>query len=178
MERKSESSSLVMMASTFISRLLGILKSRALAVFFGAGALSDAINFAYNIPNNFRKLFAEGSLCQSYLPLFSSFTQDRERSSRLYSQLVSFLLLIFLLLFILSIFFSEFLIKLISGFCRADTPADPFKKPYAVVFFQLFYRQAYRRLGKVKLSGGFRNAAVLIYSHKYFHMAKGHRIFS
>lgn len=116
MERKSESSSLVMMASTFISRLLGILKSRALAVFFGAGALSDAINFAYNIPNNFRKLFAEGSLCQSYLPLFSSFTQDRERSSRLYSQLVSFLLLIFLLLFILSIFFSEFLIKLISGF--------------------------------------------------------------
>ena len=59
-------------------------------------------------------------------------------------------------------------VKLISGFCRTDTPADPFKKPYAVVFFQLFYRQAYRRLGKVKLSGGFRNAAVLIYSHKYF----------
>lgn len=116
MERKSESSSLVMMASTLISRLLGILKSRALAVYFGAGALTDAVNFAYNIPNNFRKLFAEGSLSQSYLPLFSSFTHDDERCGRLYSQLVSFLILVFFFLLILSIFFSTSLIKLLSDF--------------------------------------------------------------
>ena len=59
MAGRSEKNTLVMMSATLVSRLLGILKSRVISIFFGAGTVADAINFAYNIPNNFRKLFAE-----------------------------------------------------------------------------------------------------------------------
>ena len=66
---RSEASTLLLMAATFVSRLLGILKSRLIALVFGSGTLSDAMNFSYNLSNNFRKLFAEGSLSSSYIPL-------------------------------------------------------------------------------------------------------------
>ncbi len=105
-----------MMTATLVSRLLGILKSRVISTCFGAGFVADAINFAYNIPNNFRKLFAEGSLSSAYLPLFSKTRDDDERTAALYRQLASFLLLVFLLLFLLTLAFSRQIIAFMSGF--------------------------------------------------------------
>ena len=116
MEKKSEPASLVMMTFTLFSRLLGILKSRVMAVYFGSGALADAINFAFNLPNSLRKVFAEGSLSASYIPLFSQCQEDKEKTETLYRQMTSFLILIFLSLLVLSVFLSRPLVAFLSDF--------------------------------------------------------------
>lgn len=112
---RSEASTLLLMAATFLSRLLGILKSRLIALVFGSGTLSDAMNFSYNLSNNFRKLFAEGSLSSSYIPLFAS-CDDDGRTARLYRQVASFLILIFALIITAVAIFARPIMAALSDF--------------------------------------------------------------
>lgn len=121
MAGRSEKNTLVMMSATLVSRLLGILKSRVISIFFGAGTVADAINFAYNIPNNFRKLFAEGSLSSSYLPVFSESCNDDERTARLYRQLVSFLSVVFAVLFVFTLLCCEQIVLFLSDFDQDES---------------------------------------------------------
>lgn len=104
------------MVFTLLSRVLGIVKARAISAVFGGGALTDTINFAYNIPNSLRKLFAEGALTSSYLPLFSAEADNRESSSHLLSLIINFQLLVFIPLIILSFLFGRNVISFLSGF--------------------------------------------------------------
>lgn len=110
----SERSSLVMMVATFLSRLLGILKSRALSVHFGSSAIADGINFTFNLANNLRKIFAEGSLSQSTLTVLSSEADDDRNA--LYNRIASFLVLVFAFLFIISLLFGKGIVEALSGF--------------------------------------------------------------
>ncbi len=112
----SEKNSVILMFATLLSRLLGIVKARVISSCFGGGALTDAINFSYNIPNSMRKLFAEGSLSSSYLPLFARLKDDKKATEKLFSSIITFQLIIFIPLILLSIGFSNQLITLFSGF--------------------------------------------------------------
>lgn len=105
-----------MMVFTLLSRLLGIVKARAISAVFGGGALTDTINFSYNIPNSLRKLFAEGALTSSYLPLFSAESDNRETSSHLLSLIVNFQILVFIPLVGASVLFGRRTITFLSGF--------------------------------------------------------------
>ena len=116
MAQSKERNTFIMMITTFISRLLGILKARAISSFFGAGLIADAINFSYNIPNNLRKLFAEGALSQAYLPIFSKLKDEDENKSSFLGALFTFQLIIFIPLIVLSLIFSKPFITLLSGF--------------------------------------------------------------
>ena len=86
MAQSKEKNSLILMVLTFLSRILGIVKARFISSFFGAGLVADAINFSYNIPNNLRKLFAEGALSQAYLPIFAKLKDDDKNTSLFLSQ--------------------------------------------------------------------------------------------
>lgn len=126
-----------MMVLTFVSRLLGILRGRVLALCFGAGWMADAINFTYNIPNNLRKIFAEGSLSASYIPLFSRSAGDRDRSLKLYRQLVSFLVVIFTVLILATVFLGRQVTGLLSGFKGEALEASSSLLPWFTVFLSL-----------------------------------------
>ena len=56
-------------STTFISRLLGLLRDWLYAVLFGASSSMDAFLVAFKIPNFFRRLFAEGAFTQALLPI-------------------------------------------------------------------------------------------------------------
>ncbi len=56
---------------TLISRILGFVRDMVIAWFFGAGPLTDAFFVAFRLPNLFRRLFGEGSLTISFIPVFS-----------------------------------------------------------------------------------------------------------
>ncbi|MGN0907861.1 MAG: murein biosynthesis integral membrane protein MurJ [Bullifex sp.] len=131
-----ERNSLILMGTTLVSRLLGIVKARVISSVFGAGALADSINYAYTIPNNLRKLFAEGALSQSYLPLMKN--EDSDEEGLFISQLISFQVILFIPLIALTFIFSEKFILLSSGF------SDPFQirvssslLPYFLIFLFL-----------------------------------------
>lgn len=52
------------------SRVLGLVREVLLAHMFGAGAIADAYQVAYRIPNLLRDLFAEGALSSAFVPTF------------------------------------------------------------------------------------------------------------
>lgn len=54
--------------STFISRLLGIVREFLTVRYMGASALSDAFFTAFKVPNSLRRIFAEGALSAAFVP--------------------------------------------------------------------------------------------------------------
>ncbi len=59
---------------TLASRVLGMLRDAAMAALFGlaGGGVMDAFVLAFRIPNLFRRLFGEGVLAASYLPVLAA----------------------------------------------------------------------------------------------------------
>ncbi|HUT09084.1 MAG TPA: murein biosynthesis integral membrane protein MurJ [Thermoguttaceae bacterium] len=73
---------------TLTSRLLGMVRDVATAALLGMahGGVMDAFVIAYRIPNLFRRLFGEGALTASYLPVLSAeLERDRRNAWRLAS---------------------------------------------------------------------------------------------
>ena len=59
---------------TLISRVLGVLRESAAAGLLGLsqGGVMDAYVIAFRIPNLFRRLFGEGAMTASYLPVLAA----------------------------------------------------------------------------------------------------------
>lgn len=110
-------------AATFLSRVFGFIRDMAVAWFFGAGISSDAFFVAFRIPNLLRRLFAEGSLSISFIPVFTEYieTQGKEEAFRLGRCALTVLSLILIAISLLGIIFSPIIVRIIApGF--ADTP--------------------------------------------------------
>lgn len=92
--RRLISGARVVSLGTLTSRVLGMLRDMTTAALLGlsAGGVMDAFVIGFRIPNMFRRLFGEGALTASYLPVLTkSLDQDRKSAWQLAS--VSFLLL-------------------------------------------------------------------------------------
>lgn len=56
---------------TMVSRVFGFARDILLARVLGAGGVADAWQLAFQLPNIFRRLFAEGAFSQAFVPLFN-----------------------------------------------------------------------------------------------------------
>ena len=82
---------------TLTSRILGMVRDMATAALLGLSGSSamDAFVIAYRIPNLFRRLFGEGALTASYLPVLSAeLERDRQSAWRLASVMLTWLALL------------------------------------------------------------------------------------
>jgi putative peptidoglycan lipid II flippase len=68
----------IISACIMLSRILGFVRDMLFTTFFGW--VSDAFFFAFMIPNLFRKLFGEGALSSAFIPTFSDYIHNKERS--------------------------------------------------------------------------------------------------
>lgn len=68
---KSTRSTVAVMVSTFGSRLLGFVRIAVIGAIFGASGRADVLNLVFTIPNNLRKLTAEGALSSAFIPELS-----------------------------------------------------------------------------------------------------------
>lgn len=59
------------MLATLLSRLLGFLRIAVIGALFGGGGVADVIHIVFGIPNNLRKLMAEGALSAAFIPVLS-----------------------------------------------------------------------------------------------------------
>src|SRR6186713_3067570 len=64
---------------TFISRILGLAREVIAANYFGAGAVWSAFQYAFTIPNLFRKLLGEGALSAAFIPLYARAVKQSDR---------------------------------------------------------------------------------------------------
>ena len=80
-------------AMTLLSRITGFLRDTLIAVFFGAGAVTDAFFVAFRIPNLLRRLFAEGAFSQAFVPVFGEYRakQGDDATRRLTSAVLGYL---------------------------------------------------------------------------------------
>src|SRR5450756_1146311 len=59
-----------MAAATLFSRVLGMVREMAYMHFMGVGWVNDAFQYAFTIPNLFRRLLGEGALTAAFIPVF------------------------------------------------------------------------------------------------------------
>lgn len=57
-------------AATLLSRVLGLLRDRAIGQILGVGLVASAFQMAYTIPNLLRRLLGEGVLTAAFIPHF------------------------------------------------------------------------------------------------------------
>ena len=72
--KKLSRSILAVMGCTLLSRLLGFVKIVIIGAVFGASGKADVLNAVFAVPNNLRKLMAEGALSSSFIPAPVSLT--------------------------------------------------------------------------------------------------------
>lgn len=107
---------------TSLSRVLGYLRDMLVAHAFGAGLAADAFYAAYRIPNLLRRLFGEGALSASFIPVFSQYlkTKSKEETQYFINVLFSALFTLLSLLTILGIIFAPQLATAIAWGFRSD----------------------------------------------------------
>lgn len=72
---------------TFLSRLLGMARESIAANYFGGGMVYSAFQFAFTVPNLFRKLLGEGALSAAFIPLYAQAVKHEKTGSGTVSSL-------------------------------------------------------------------------------------------
>lgn len=107
---------------TMLSRVLGLVRDQLLAAFMGAGALQDAYQVAFRLPNMFRRLFGEGAFNAAFVPLFSSvLTREGKEEAQLFARRALGVMLVWLVfLCVLGEIFMPQVLKVIApGFLQS-----------------------------------------------------------
>jgi len=82
-------------AGILVTRLLGLVRERALAHYVGNGAAADAFRAALRIPNLLRNLLGEGTLSASFIPVYAALEgRDDPKAARALAGAVAGLLLL------------------------------------------------------------------------------------
>src|SRR5437879_7056977 len=113
----------VVSAAVLVSRILGLVREQAFAVFFGAGRELDAFVAAFRIPNLLRDLFAEGALSAAFVTTFTWRLEHRGEAAawRLANLVVNTLAIVVGTITLAGIWFAPALVAAIApGF--ADIP--------------------------------------------------------
>ncbi|MEL7446096.1 MAG: murein biosynthesis integral membrane protein MurJ [Pseudomonadota bacterium] len=84
---------------TAVSRVFGFVRDIMLARVLGAGGVADAWQLAFQLPNLFRRLFAEGAFASAFVPLFNRHMNEGESEARRFASEVLAILLPILVLF-------------------------------------------------------------------------------
>ncbi len=108
-----------MALGTFSSRILGLVRDAVLGAFFSR-TVTDAWLVAFRIPNMLRRLFGEGALSVSFIPIFIELmsnpkSKEEGKHFKLACGVFSILSLILFVLTSLGIIFAENIVYLIAG---------------------------------------------------------------
>jgi len=106
---------------TLSSRVLGVIRDALIAMYFGTSSQSDAFFIAFRPVDLVRKLFSEGILSISFVPIFSQ-TMEKEGHSKAVALAFSFfcfLSLMGIFIVLAGIFFAPMILRLIApGFVQ------------------------------------------------------------
>jgi len=83
-------------AGILITRILGLVRERVFAHYFGLGMEADAFRAALKIPNIIRNLLGEGTLSASFIPVYASLIHngEHEKAQRLSGVIVTLLVVL------------------------------------------------------------------------------------
>ncbi len=109
----------LVMVCTAASRLFGYVRQALISIYFGDAGAADAMNAVFTVPNNLRKLFAEGAFSSAFIPVLSSTIEEDpsgKRSRDLVQSLFAFQLVVLVPLVGLSLAFPRAFVDLLTRF--------------------------------------------------------------
>src|SRR5688500_7784330 len=125
---------------TAVSRVFGFARDMLLARVLGAGGVGDAWQLAFQLPNIFRRLFAEGAFASAFVPLFNRHMKegdDGETSARRFASEVLAVLLPILAVFgALVMVLMPWVLRL---FASDELRTDPENFPHAVAMARIAF---------------------------------------
>ena len=113
------------MACTALSRVLGFVRVAVIGAVFGATGVADVLNAVFMIPNNLRKLLAEGALSSALIPELARALQSRrdgadDREARILVRRVLTLLTVTVLVVVtLAVLFARPVVEVVLEFPEA-----------------------------------------------------------
>ena len=83
-------------AGILISRIVGLIRQRIFAHYFGSSAAGDAFTAAFRIPNFLQNVFGEGALSASFIPVYAKLLaqNDEKEAARVANAIFGLLALI------------------------------------------------------------------------------------
>ncbi len=124
--KESLASTYIVMFCTLGTRILGFVREALVNAIFGAGSEADVLRTVFRIPNNMRKLLAEGALSSAFIPELSrQLIEDEsgDKARKLTASIMGLLLLIVIPLTLLFIIFPGAAINLLTRFDDPDQTA-------------------------------------------------------
>ncbi len=102
---------------TLISRIFGFARDTLMAVYFGAGAATDAFYVAYKLPNLLRRVFAEGAFSQAFVPVLAEYkkTKNHHETKEFVASVFGIMALVLLVVTVLGMIFASGVIWLTAG---------------------------------------------------------------
>lgn len=129
-------------AVTMISRVFGYVRDAVIASYFGAGMAADAFFVAFRIPNLLRRLFGEGSMTISFVPVFTEALEKdgKERAKELASICFTVFSAILAFLTVLGVIFSPFIIQILApGFEGELYKGDSSKMDLTILLTRIMF---------------------------------------
>jgi len=108
--------------ATLGSRILGFVRDMVTAFFFGTGNAADAFFVAFTIPNLLRRLFAEGTMTVSFVPVFTDYLVNRGRDEafRVARITMTILSIVLVVIILIGIVFSPEIVFLFAPGFKGD----------------------------------------------------------
>src|SRR5471032_2125335 len=113
---RSTGGAVLVASGIFLSRIMGLVRSRAFSHFLGTSESADAFTAALRIPNFLQNLFGEGVLSASFIPVYARLLAegDEEEAGRVAGAVFSVLALIVTVMVIVGVLATPVLIPLLA----------------------------------------------------------------
>ncbi len=135
--QKSILNSLIFSSLTIFSRCWGLIRDQIKSYAFGTSIFAVTFDIAYQLPNIFRSLLAEGAITQIIIPMYSKIKKDKKHEEALIE--IGFLIswvLVFVILFSILLIF---LLPNIVGFLTHDFTLQTEKAILTLEFSRILF---------------------------------------
>jgi putative peptidoglycan lipid II flippase len=110
-------------AGILLSRIVGVVRQRVFAHYFGTSAAADAFNAAFRIPNFLQNIFGEGALSASFIPVYAGLLarENKEEANRVAGAILTLLALTTSLIVLVGVLTTPYLIDAIAPGFQGET---------------------------------------------------------
>lgn len=104
-------------AGILISRIVGLIRQRIFAHYFGSSAEGDAFSAAFRIPNFLQNVFGEGALSASFIPVYARLLaqDDEKEAARVANAIFAILALVTAVIVIVGVLATPYIVTLIAA---------------------------------------------------------------
>lgn len=122
-ERNTGRSAFLVGAGILISRIVGLIRQRVFAHYFGTSAAGDAFSAAFRIPNFLQNIFGEGALSASFIPVYAKLLahNDEEEATHVANAVLGLLALAVSLIVLTGVLTTPYLISAIAPGFKGET---------------------------------------------------------